>query len=112
MSQRHLIDQILDDLHMNNDTVNTKPTSAASSKLLTRHTDSKPFDNSFNYRSVIGKQAQLVGKSDAKRHFICGSPVCKICCIGSQTQAQGCSQMVGAIPEGNPRQRYNNEAYA
>jgi hypothetical protein len=55
MSQPHLIEQILDDLRMNDDTVNEKATPAASSKLLTRHTDSTPFDNSFNYRSVIGK---------------------------------------------------------
>jgi hypothetical protein len=30
-------------------------TPASSSNLLTRHTGSPPFDNSFNYRSVIGK---------------------------------------------------------
>jgi hypothetical protein len=39
------------------DEANTKPrtTPAASSKLLTRHSGSQSFDNSFNYRSVIGK---------------------------------------------------------
>jgi hypothetical protein len=55
LTQSHLIDQILSDLRMNNDNVKPKSTPAASSKLLSRHTRSKPFDNSFNYRSVIGK---------------------------------------------------------
>lgn len=55
MSQPHLINQILDNLRMNDDAVNAKPTPAASSKLLMRHSDSKPSDNSFNYRSVINK---------------------------------------------------------
>ena len=55
LSQPHLIDQILTDLKMKNDKVKPRSTPAASSKLLTRHSDSQPFDNSFNYRSVIGK---------------------------------------------------------
>jgi Reverse transcriptase (RNA-dependent DNA polymerase) len=55
LSQPHLIDQILTDLKMKDDKVKPKSTPAASSKLLTRHSDSQPFDNSFNYRSVIGK---------------------------------------------------------
>jgi hypothetical protein len=55
MTQLHLIDQILEDLRLNDDSVKEKGTPAASSKLLTRHSDSPRFDNSFNYRSVIGK---------------------------------------------------------
>ena len=56
LSQPHLIDQILDDLHMGGDGVKPRSTPAgASSKLLTRHSNSRPFNNSFNYRSVIGK---------------------------------------------------------
>jgi hypothetical protein len=35
--------------------VKSRSTPAASSKLLTRHLESEPFDNSFNYRSLIGK---------------------------------------------------------
>jgi hypothetical protein len=35
--------------------VTTKPTSASSSKLLLRHTESEAFDASFDHRSVIGK---------------------------------------------------------
>ena len=40
---------------MKDENVKPRTTPAASSKLLTRHSKSKPFDNSFNYRSVIGK---------------------------------------------------------
>ena len=55
LSQPHLIDQILKDLRLDREDVKPCSTPAASSKLLTRHSDSKPFDGSFNYRSVIGK---------------------------------------------------------
>ena len=55
MTQPHLIDQILKDLNMNGDDVKIKDTPAASSRLLSRHTNSKDFDGSFNYRSLIGK---------------------------------------------------------
>ena len=55
LTQPHLIDQILDDLRLKDDNVKPRTTPAASSKLLTRHSKSKQFDNSFNYRSVIGK---------------------------------------------------------
>jgi hypothetical protein len=55
MSQPHLIDQILNDLRLNDESTKTRSTPAASSKLLARHPSSPDFDNSFNYRSVIGK---------------------------------------------------------
>jgi hypothetical protein len=55
LTQPHLIDQILEDFRLNNDNVSEKITPATSSKLLSRHKNSEPFDNSFNYRSVIGK---------------------------------------------------------
>jgi hypothetical protein len=55
LTQPHLIDQILEDLRLDKEHVKVKSTPASSSKLLSRHTDSEPFDNSFNYRSVIGK---------------------------------------------------------
>ena len=54
LTQPHLIDQILEDLHME-ENVTTKTLPAPSSKILSRHSDSEDFDNSFNYRSVIGK---------------------------------------------------------
>jgi hypothetical protein len=37
------------------DVTKTKTTPAFSSKLLKRHSNSPPFDGSFNYRSVVGK---------------------------------------------------------
>jgi hypothetical protein len=55
LTQPHLIDQILDDLRLNNDNMTTKKTPVSSSRLLSRHSDSEPFDGSFNYRSIIGK---------------------------------------------------------
>lgn len=53
--QPHLINQILEDLRMTNNDIKTKDTPMASSKLLSRHPNSEDFDNSFHYRSVIGK---------------------------------------------------------
>jgi hypothetical protein len=55
LSQPHLIDQILKDLRLNDDSTKARSTPAASSKLLTRHSNSPAFDGSFDYRSVIGK---------------------------------------------------------
>ena len=55
LTQPHLIDQILKDLRLDKENVKEKATPASSSKMLSRHTDSEPFDNSFDYRSVIGK---------------------------------------------------------
>lgn len=54
MTQPHLIDQILADLRMP-EGAKTKDTPAATSKILRRHSNSSPFDGSFNYRSVVGK---------------------------------------------------------
>ena len=55
MTQPHLIDQIVKELGLTKDTVKIKETPASCSKILRRHDDSPDFDNSFNYRSVIGK---------------------------------------------------------
>ena len=54
MTQPHLVDHILDNLKMRED-YTPKTTPAASSKLLSRHSNSKEFDNSFKNRSVIEK---------------------------------------------------------
>jgi hypothetical protein len=54
LTQPHLIDQILEDLKMP-EVTKTKNIPAASSKLLRRHSNSRKFDGSFNYRSVVGK---------------------------------------------------------
>jgi len=63
LSQPRLIEQVIKDLHLEQDHTTTKPTPAASSKLLSRHEDDRPFDNHFNYRSVIGKLHYLVAGS-------------------------------------------------
>ena len=55
LTQPHIIDQILEDLKMKDENVTVRSLPAACSKLLSRHSDSEDFDNSFNYRSVIGK---------------------------------------------------------
>jgi hypothetical protein len=55
LRQPHLIDQILKQLRLDKDSVNTKTTPALASKILSNHKDSDPFDESFHYRSVIGK---------------------------------------------------------
>ena len=55
LSQPHLVDQILKDLKMDQSNVKTKKTPAMSSMLLKRDEDGENFDQSFHYRSVIGK---------------------------------------------------------
>jgi hypothetical protein len=55
LTQPHLIDSILEDLRLNIDGVATKQTPASMTKGLCRHLDSEPFDQHFQYRSVIGK---------------------------------------------------------
>jgi len=54
LSQPHLIDQILQQLHFREST-KEKETPMKSSTLLSRHNESADFDGSFNYRSLIGK---------------------------------------------------------
>ena len=54
MKQPYLINQILEDMHMNERTKG-KQIPAASSKILKRHLSSPQFDNSFAYRSIVGK---------------------------------------------------------
>jgi hypothetical protein len=55
LTQKHLIDSILQDLGLNKENVTIKTIPAASSKILSKHPESEPFDNHFHYRSVIGK---------------------------------------------------------
>eukprot|EP00978_Attheya_sp_CCMP212_P007898 scaffold18354_cov48-Attheya_sp.AAC.3 len=55
LTQPHLIGNILCDLNLDKPNTVTKTTPALSSKILFRHSDSEPFDKSFEYRSVIGK---------------------------------------------------------
>ena len=53
-SQPHLIDKVLKAMHMSADNLKPKPTPMASSRILSRHSNSEDFDKSFNYRSVVG----------------------------------------------------------
>jgi hypothetical protein len=70
LTQTKLIDQVLRDLHLEGDNVTIKEeTPMASSKLLSRHVNSRPFDNSFNNRSVIGKMHYLVAGSKSEIAF-------------------------------------------
>ena len=55
LSQPHLIDQILKDLKMNVPNLKLKQTPCKSSAILKANAAGKPFDNSFHYRSIIGK---------------------------------------------------------
>lgn len=55
LTQPQLIESILQDLRITGEHVSVKNTPAKVKTLLRRHEDSEPFDNSFNYRSVIGK---------------------------------------------------------
>ena len=55
MSQPLLIKQTLKELRLDQDNVKTKSTPAASSQISHRHPNSKPHDNSFHFKSAIGK---------------------------------------------------------
>ena len=70
LTQPHLIDQILKDLRLDNDRVTTKTTPASSSVLLSRHSMSHPHDDSFKYRSVIGKLNYLERGTSSSISFI------------------------------------------
>jgi hypothetical protein len=55
LTQKRLIQSILEDLGLPSSNVKCMSTPMASHKLLSRHHDSPDFDGSFNYRRVIGK---------------------------------------------------------
>jgi len=55
LTQPHLIDQILKDLKIDNDNLKVKDTPCKVSQILNSGRNETPFDNSFHYRSVIGK---------------------------------------------------------
>lgn len=59
LTQPHLIDSILKDLRLTAKDTKPKDMPAASTHILRRHSDSQPFDKSFNYKSVIGKLGYL-----------------------------------------------------
>jgi Reverse transcriptase (RNA-dependent DNA polymerase) len=49
LTQPHLIDSILKELHLDRPDTNSKDTPAASSKILGRHPESQDVDNHFHY---------------------------------------------------------------
>jgi hypothetical protein len=55
LTQPKLIDSILEDLGLGHDSTSTKQVPMATTKLLSRHPDSEPFDEHFHYRRAIGK---------------------------------------------------------
>jgi hypothetical protein len=55
LSQPHLIDQILTDLGLDLPHTVEKPTPVLSTKIIGRDTDGNPFNEKWEYRSVIGK---------------------------------------------------------
>ena len=59
MSQPLLIKQMLKELRLDQDNVKTKSAPAASSQTSHRHPNSKPRDNSFHFKSAIGKLNHL-----------------------------------------------------
>jgi hypothetical protein len=59
LSQPQLIDQIIHDLHLDQDNVTAKPTPAVATTILGAHQHTPAFDNHFHYRSVIGKLNHL-----------------------------------------------------
>jgi hypothetical protein len=60
LSQPQLIAQIIQELHLNQENVTTRPTPATHTKILGAHLDSPEFDGHFHYRSIIGKLNHLL----------------------------------------------------
>ena len=54
LTQPHLVRSILDNLRLTNNS-NPVPTPSLTSRILHADIDGEPFDNNFNYQSVIGK---------------------------------------------------------
>ena len=55
LTQKRLIQSIIDDLGLNSPTVKCHDSPMNSSKFLSRHPNSPDFDHNFDYRRVIGK---------------------------------------------------------
>ena len=55
MLQPHLIDQLVEDTKILSKAFKPPTTPAKSSRILQRHEHSKPFNQRWHYRSVIGK---------------------------------------------------------
>ena len=59
MCQSHLIQQVLDDLNLKKENLKGNTIPMAESRILHGHPKSEQFDQSFNYRSIIGKLGYL-----------------------------------------------------
>ena len=59
LTQPHLIDSILQDLHLKKGESKCKDTPMKSLTILNKSKDSPEFNQSFNYQSVIGKMNYL-----------------------------------------------------
>jgi hypothetical protein len=55
LTQPQLIQQILQDLHMQNDNVKVKHTPASPGQVLRQYQNSNDFDDHYDYRSIVGK---------------------------------------------------------
>jgi hypothetical protein len=96
-----LIEQILEDLRLTDDNVKVKDTPAKSSEILNAGLNSNDFDNSFNYRSIIGK-LELPRARYKKRYSIYSAPMCEIYFM-SKTAACICDKVVRTIPKSNQK---------
>ena len=102
LTQSHLIYQILKDLRLDNNRVTTKTTPASSSVLLSKYSTSQPHDESFNYRSIIGKFNYLERGTRSDISFI--TYQCTRFTSAPKVEHTQGSLMVRTIPEGNPGQ--------
>ena len=59
MCQPHLIQQVLSDLNLKKENVKVRTTPMSASRILHGHPKSERFDQSFNYRSIIGNLGYL-----------------------------------------------------
>ena len=59
MCKTHLIQQVLDDLNLKKENVKGKKTPMSASRIIHGHPKSERLDQSFKFRSVIGKLGYL-----------------------------------------------------
>src|SRR5210317_354532 len=55
LHQQHQIERVINDLNLHHDNVKTKAVPCKISEVLKRDRDGTPLDQSFDYRSIIGK---------------------------------------------------------
>jgi Reverse transcriptase (RNA-dependent DNA polymerase) len=76
LSQRKLIQKILDNLGLKEDS-NTLPIPAPSTKILHVYADSNPHKENWHYRSIISK-IEFPSTVYETRHFLCCSSMCTV----------------------------------